>query len=73
MTKKRVMLVLTDEMHDALRDEAAKRGASLSGFVRVALAEYLAGLGVDINPVLPWGGRRDTGSVPPDSAKKNDD
>lgn len=73
MTKKRVMLVLTDEMHDVLRDEAAKRGASLSGFVRVALAEYLAGLGVDVNPVLPWGGRRGASVAPQDSAEKNDD
>ena len=69
MTKRKVLLVLTEEMHAELKALADKRGASLSGFVRVALAEYLADLGIDVNPVLPWGGARDRGAdaPPPDA------
>ena len=48
--KKRVMLVLTDEMHEALNRQAARRGATLSGLVRSVLGEWLEELKKTIVP-----------------------
>lgn len=58
-TKKRVMVVLTDEMHVALNRQAARRGATLSGLVRAVLGEWLLAQGEDIEWIVEWGGRRD--------------
>lgn len=57
--KKRVMLVLTDEMHEALNRQAARRGATLSGLVRSVLGEWLAEQGDPVDWVLAWGGYRE--------------
>lgn len=57
--KKRVMLVLTDEMHEALNRQAARRGATISGLVRSVLGEWLAEQGDPVDWVLVWGGRRE--------------
>ncbi len=58
-TKKRVMLVLTEEMHDALNRQAARRGATISGLVRSVLGEWLEQQGDPVDWVLAWGGRRE--------------
>ena len=57
--KKRVMLVLTDEMHEALNRQAARRGATLSGLVRSVLGEWLTEQGDPVDWVLAWGGYRE--------------
>ncbi len=58
-TKKRVMLVLTEEMHEALNRQAARRGATISGLVRSVLGEWLEEQGDPVDWVLAWGGRRE--------------
>lgn len=58
-TKKRVMLVLTEEMHKALNRQAARRGATISGLVRSVLGEWLEEQGDPVDWVLAWGGRRE--------------
>lgn len=57
--KKRVMLTLTDEMHEALNRQAARRGATLSGLVRSVLGNWLEEQGDPVDWILVWGGRRD--------------
>ena len=37
----RVTVVVTNDLKDALRAQAAKEGRSLSGLVNVALSEYI--------------------------------
>ncbi|MEZ4539300.1 MAG: hypothetical protein R3C43_04890 [Chloroflexota bacterium] len=57
--RKRVMLVLTDDMHAALKRQAAQRGATLSGLVRAVLGDWLEEQGEPVDWILEWGGRRD--------------
>jgi hypothetical protein len=63
-TKKRVTLVLTEEVHEALNRQAAQRGANISGLVRSVLGEWLAAQGDPVDWVLMWGGRRDKPQPP---------
>lgn len=51
-------IYVPDEMDDAVRRLADERGAPLSNFVRMIVAEYLAEHGVKIESKVKWGGNR---------------
>lgn len=57
--KKRVIVILTDDLHAALKRQAARRGATLSGLMRSILGEWLEEQGDPVDWAIEWGGRRD--------------
>lgn len=65
--KKRVIVVLTDEMHAAIKRQAARRGATLSGLMRAILGEWLQEQGENVEWMVEWGGRREKAEDAPDN------
>lgn len=57
--KKRVIVILTDDLHLALKRQAARRGATLSGLIRSVLGDWLDEQGDPVDWVVEWGGRRE--------------
>ena len=51
----RIVMTVTDEMHEALKEEAKKRGATLSGLSRKILADWLEENGNPVNWYIEWG------------------
>lgn len=54
----RVVITVTDEMHEALGRLAARRGATVAGLVRAVMGEWLEEQGEAIDWAVSWGGRR---------------
>lgn len=54
----RLGLRITDEMGDALKQEAAKTRILSSELVRMALEEFLAKRGYKLESTIEWGGNR---------------
>lgn len=55
---KRLILATTDEMHEALKQQAAERGATTSGLVRMILGQWLEAQGEPVEWRIEWGGHR---------------
>lgn len=51
-------IYVPDEMDDAVRRLADERGATLSNFVRLIVADYLAEHGEKVETKVQWGGKR---------------
>lgn len=51
-------IYVPDEMDDAVRRLADERGATLSNFVRMIVADYLAEHGEKVESKVKWGGNR---------------
>ena len=66
----KILLNVTGDMHAALRRRAAMQGATISGLVRVILAEWLLAHGETGEYLVEWGSnKRPTPDDPPaDSA-----
>ena len=69
MTKNRVVITLTDEMHQAIKQQAALHGATQSGLIRAVMGQWLAERGVRVDWLVEWGGSRRQ----PTPAADNDD
>lgn len=55
----RLIVTLTEEMHDALRKTAKEKSNSVSGITRLALYEWLKQNGREVdNWHVEWGGER---------------
>ena len=54
----RVVITVTDEMHEALGRLAARRGATVAGLIRSVMGEWLEEQGEVIDWAVSWGGRR---------------
>jgi hypothetical protein len=60
MTTTRINITLPNDMHKALAKESSKSGASMANLTRMALADWLALRGYDVEYVVSWGGDRVT-------------
>lgn len=67
MENLRLVFTVTREMHQALKRQAARRGATLAGLVRLILGEWLEQHGEKIEWQVEWGGTRKEGGE--DSSK----
>ena len=54
----RMVFTVTEEMHEALKRQAEQRGATLSGLLRLILADWLAQQGEAIEWRVESGGWR---------------
>ena len=77
MSKTRVVITITNEMHEALTRHAARRGASVAGLLRSLAGEWLEAQGETVDWVIAWGGPRQgpraDGSAAPDDPDAPDD
>lgn len=55
----RMVITITEEMHEALKRKAQERGATLSGLTRKVLADWLKEQGEKVEWIVEWGGNRD--------------
>ncbi len=71
MTKKRIVITLTDEMHEAIKEVAARYGATQSGLIRAVMGQYLEEQGRPVAWLVEWGGGRRAGDTPqPDATRR---
>lgn len=54
----RIGFNVTESMGNALKEEAGKRGATLSNLLRILIAERLEQLGYEVETGIAWGGDR---------------
>lgn len=54
----KLAVTITDEMQNALDEEAGKRGAPVSSVVREAIKEFFQKRGKKIDGGVTWGGNR---------------
>lgn len=54
----RLGLTITNQMANALNEEAEKTGAPIASLARMALEEFLESRGYEINTSITWGGKR---------------
>lgn len=55
---KKVVFTVTDDMEEALNEEARRRGAPVASVVREVLKEFFAKQGKKVDSEVTWGGNR---------------
>lgn len=55
----RMIITVTEEMHQAFKKKAMERGATMSGLARLILAEWLKEQGENVEWQVGWGRLRE--------------
>lgn len=58
VSKTRIVITITTDMQEALARQATRRGATVAGFVRAILGEWLEENGEVVDWTVNWGGHR---------------
>lgn len=56
---KKIAVTMTEDMHDAIKRQARKKGANKSALIRIAISSWLHSEGERVDPFMEWGGKRD--------------